>query len=166
MNNRATARLLRAALGSLAALAGLGLSTPAWACTLCSCSASTSGMAFGAYDPTASTPTETTGTISLNCTGVVSLLGTIEVSAGGGSSGNALARTMKNGASSLNYNIYTDSPRTIVLGNGSGGTSTISAPLNGLLIFSQSITVYGRVPQNQWVQVGSYADNVVITITY
>lgn len=156
--------ILRAWLAAI--VVGLAISSPAAACTLCSCTASTSGISFGSYDPGASSPNDISGTVTLNCTGVVSLMGTIDIAASPGTSGNAAARQMAQGADRLNYNLYTDSSRTSIWGTGAGGTSTMTATLNGLLVFSQSVTVYGRLPAHQWARTGAYADSVIVTITY
>jgi len=155
---------LRAFLAAI--VVGLALSSPAAACTLCSCTASASGFSFGNYDPSASSPNDTSGTVTLNCTGVVSLMGTIDIAASPGTSGDATARQMAQGGDRLNYNLYTGSNRISIWGTGVNGTSTISATLNGLLVFSQSVTVYGRLPAHQWVKAGAYADSIIVTITY
>ena len=144
----------------------LALSSPAAACTLCSCTASTSGLSFGGYDPGSNSPNDTSGTVTLNCTGVVSLLGTIDIAASSGASGNEAARQLAQGSDRLGYNIYPDSSRTSIWGTGANGTSTMTATLNGLLVFSQSVTVYGRIPAHQWVRSGPYADSVIVTIIY
>lgn len=149
-----------------AMLASLAIATPAQACTLCSCTAATSGVAFGTYDATAAAPDDASGTITLNCTGLISLAGTIVIALSPGASGDPANRTMLQGASQLTYNLYTNAGRTTVWGNGTGGTSTVSSTLNGLLFFSQTVNVYGRVPAHQWVKAGSYADSVIVTVTY
>lgn len=158
--------MMRSSGYGLIAVVGLSVATPASACTLCSCSASTSGVSFGSYDPTSASPKDATGTVSLSCTGVVSLFGTITVAMSPGSSGDALSRQMAQGSSRLNYNLYTDASRTTIWGNGSAGTGTVGASLTGLLTFSQTVPVYGRIAAQQWVQGGSYADSVIVTITY
>lgn len=155
---------LRAGLAAL--IISLAVPSQAAACTLCSCSASASGISFGSYDPSASGPNDTSGTVTLNCTGVVSLMGTIDIAASPGTSGDATARQLAQGADRLNYNLYTDSSRTSIWGTGANGTSTVTATLNGLLLFSQSVTVYGRIPAHQWARTGAYADSVIVTITY
>ena len=149
-----------------ATVASMFLCDPTFACTLCSCTASASGVSFGSYDPGSASPNDASGTVTLNCTGVVALQGTIVVAASPGTSGNAMARQMAQGADRLNYNLYTDSNRSSIWGTGAGGTSTIAAPLNGLLVFSQSVTVYGRLPAQQWVRSGAYSDSIIVTITY
>jgi hypothetical protein len=45
------------------------------------------------------------------------------------------------GVNSLNYNLYADPARSIVFGDGTAGTQTITRPLNGLLIFGQSLSL-------------------------
>ena len=151
----------------VAALAfGITAASPAHACTLCSCSATTTNASFGTYDPTTTAPTDTSGTITVNCTGVVALLGTVEVAASAGTSGNVAQRTMRKGVDPLNYNLYTDPARLIVFGDGTAGSQTITRPLNGLLVFGQSVFFYGRIPARQWARVGNYTDAIVITVTY
>ncbi|UZW53835.1 spore coat U domain-containing protein [Sphingobium sp. JS3065] len=150
----------------LAALAGMALTPPAWACTLCSCSASTTGVSFGSYDPTSPGPKDGAGGVTLSCTGLVSLAGTIDIAISPGSSGNALARQMTQGSARLNYNLYTNASRTTIWGTGSGGTAIVSAMLTGLLSFSQTVSVYGQIPAGQWPQAGPYSDSVIVTITY
>lgn len=158
--------MMKVLIYGLAAVVSMTMATPGWACTLCSCSASTTGVSFGGYDPGSSSPKDGSGSVTLSCTGVVSLAGTIDIAMSPGSSGNALARQMSQGAARLNYNLYTNSSRTSIWGTGSAGTSIVSASLTGLLSFSQTVSVYGRIPAGQWVQAGPYADSVIVTITY
>ncbi|NJC04376.1 spore coat protein U-like protein [Sphingomonas kaistensis] len=158
-----SARLLRWCL--LAILAAM-LPAAAQACTLCSCTTSSTSLSFGSYSPVTASPTDATAQVSINCTGVVSLFGQVEITASPGASGAALQRTMSHGGSTLRYNLYADPGRTQVLADGTGGTTTIATPLNGLLVFSTSAPVYGRITAGQWVASGSYADTIVITVQY
>ncbi len=162
------ARLVRlvAVLLAVGLATGIALPGPARACTLCSCSVSTTGVSFGTYDPTSAAPGDASGTVAVNCTGVVSLFGSVEISASAGASGNAAQRSLRQGAEALNYNLYVDPARSVVFGNGAGGTQTITAPLNGLLLFNQNAPIYGRIPARQWARTGSYSDTIVITIVY
>ncbi|WP_162854583.1 spore coat U domain-containing protein [Sphingobium estronivorans] len=157
---------MRAVGYGLAALASMIMASSASACTLCSCSASTTGISFGGYDPGATGPKDGAGSVTLSCTGLISLAGTIDITMSPGSSGTPLARQMTQGAARLNYNLYTDGSRTTVWGTGSASTGIVSATLTGLLSFSQTVSVYGRIPAGQWVQAGPYADSVIVTIAY
>ena len=158
-------RLFAALIASALAF-GLAAPSPAFACTLCSCSVTTSNASFGTYNPTSPAPTDTSGTVTVNCTGLVSLFGSVDITASAGASGNLAQRTMKQGTNALNYNLYVDATRTIVFGNGTAGTQKITTPLNGLLIFGQSATFYGRIPARQWTKSGTYSDTIIVTITY
>jgi spore coat protein U-like protein len=84
---------------------------------------------------------------------------------GGGGSGNIGARAM-GGAGSLPYQLFTDSARTSVFGDGTTGNTVA---VSGVGYSSPgNVTVYGRVLQaNAAVAVaGSYSDTVQITIVF
>jgi len=117
-----TMRLACSALLAALAFIALAWATPASACTLCSCSATASAISFGTYNPASNSPLDASGTVAVNCSGIVSLFGWVEVRAGAGHSGTALQRTMTRSGSSLRYNLFTNSARTQVFGDGSGGT--------------------------------------------
>ena len=121
------------------------------------CTVSTTGVAFGAYNPRSSTATTGVGTVTVTCSGNV---GTMTLSSGTGQSGTYSSRVMKSGTSSLNYNLYTTSSYATVWGNGTSGSATRSLSAAG------SYTVYGRIPALQNVAAGTYTDNVVVTLTY
>jgi len=166
--NMRFARVLRLSAALLSGLLAIGIAapSPALACTLCSCTATATNIAFGSYDPTSSTPSDTSGMVTVNCTGLISLFGSVDIASSAGSSGNAAQRTLRQGTNTLNYNLYVNGARTIVFGDGSAGTQKITTPLNGLLFFGQSAFIYGRIPARQWARAGIYSDAVVITITY
>ena len=65
-------------------------------------------------------------------------------------------------ASQLDYQLYTDPARTNVWGN-NVGSDTVSGTGNG---FSQTLTVYGRIPSGQRVRDGGYVDTITATITF
>lgn len=149
-----------------AAIGIFAFPSPAKACSLCSCSASTSNVNFGPYQPAASAPTDAIGTVSVNCTGVIALFGSVDVAASAGASGTPSRRIMRQGQNTLEYNVYVDSARTLPFGDGSSGSRILSASLNGLLLFGRSFAIYGRIPRNQWARAGTYSDTVVITVRY
>ncbi|WP_395331241.1 spore coat U domain-containing protein [Novosphingobium sp. BL-8H] len=156
-------RILPAAL----ALCGLTLpAEPAEALCICSCTVSTTPMAFGNYDQTAAAPRDVNATVTINCTSVASVLSTADIALSTGGSNSATARRMISGSNLLYYNIYADSGHNTVWGDGTGGASIVQVQLNGLLNFSSSATAYGRIPALQNVPVGSYSDTLTITVTY
>ena len=123
----------------------------------------TAAVSFGAYNPFATSPTTTSGTLTVNCTSVVGADNIIvDLSAGGGT---YAARQLAGPASyTLDYNLYLDAPRTVVWGDGTGGTSSFGPvnPPNGDLV----LPVYGLLPELQNVGAGSYADTIIVTVTF
>lgn len=144
----------------LAVAAGALMGAPAAACTI-----SSPGVAFGAYDPRAAGNDDSSGTISVACATTVTAP-VVQLSTG--QSGTYSPRRMRSGGWNLNYNLYTNTARTTIWGNGSGGS--VSQTLSGGTISGGqrrfSRTVYGRVPPLQNVGAGSYGDTVVMTVIF
>lgn len=132
----------------------------------CACTASTTPVAFGAYNMLSTTPTTSTGQIQVDCIMLLALAGSFEVRLSGGGSGDVNARAMANGASRLGYNLYTTSAYNQVWGDGTQGAVAVSQGLLGLLASRTTVTVYGRIPAGQNVASGSYTDTIIVTIVY
>ncbi len=133
------------------------------------CTVSTTGLQFGQYRPLSSTNHERTGTIQVQCSllGLVGLLVSYEISFNTGGSGTYTNRRLLGPVNTLNYNLYKDASRTIILGNGTGGTQTITdGYLLSLTPLTRTYTIYGRIPANQNVRTGSYSDSILVTVTY
>lgn len=153
-------------LQSLFAVGMLALPLSAHA-LLSTCTVSTTGITFPAYTSPGGALADSTGDVAVTCTATL-LAGTgsytIAISAG---SGTFATRTLKSGANALNYNIYTDSARSIVWGDGSGTTQTESDSYLILLTpTTRHYTPYGRIPAAQNKPAGTYTDTVTVTITY
>lgn len=154
------------ALGPMAALcasAGSTSTTFGVSTTIsgaCVVSTGSSGLSFGAYDPTASSDTLGTTTFKVECS--TGLAYTVGLSAGG--SGSDTARTMSSGgATALNYHLYSDSGRST---NWGASTGAVTGTGTGLTT-EQTITVYGKIPKNQYsAPIGSYADSITATVSY
>ncbi|WP_180937443.1 Csu type fimbrial protein [Herbaspirillum seropedicae] len=155
-------RIASTAILALLLVAG----TPAGAQQVCS--ASSSPVSFGLYDPQSSATIDNAGSISVTCQATVSLLMAYTVKLSSGNSGALSQRKMLSGANSLNYQVYTDAARSSIWGDGSSGTSFISDAylLQVLTPVVRHYTVYGRVPGSQNVKAGSYLDTLTILITY
>jgi spore coat protein U-like protein len=151
----------------LAATVVLACAAPGLARGATACTVSTTGIAFGTYSPIGNGSRESVGSVDVSCSatagGTVSYAITFTAGAGTYS-----ARQMASGANRLAYNLFTDSPRTLVWGDGSGGTSFVSDRYS--LVTSptaRSYNVYGRIPGGQTrARVGSYSDNITVTVTY
>lgn len=131
------------------------------------CTVSTSGVAFGFFDPLTGQSAQTNGTIAVTCSGAPgdTAIYTITITAGMGSFS---ARKLVAGVDGLIYNLYKDSACTQVWGDGSGGTSVVS---DSVRLVSSSLTtnyaIYGRVTGGQQTaRVHSYSDSLLVTVTY
>jgi spore coat protein U-like protein len=126
------------------------------------CTVSTTGVNFGSYSVFDASPTDTTGTLTVRCTGL-NFIVTATLSTG--SSGSYAVRTLRRGAETLNYNLFADATRTSVLGDGNGGTTDYGW---FLLIGNQTRTetIYGRIFAAQDVSVGNYTDTVLVTVNF
>ncbi|MDB5713342.1 MAG: hypothetical protein JWO15_739 [Sphingomonadales bacterium] len=135
------------------------------ACGPCSCNVSATPVNFGTYSPVSSSDTVSTGNIRVQCTLLIALGGsyTIDLSTG---SGTYAQRTLVSGGSVLRYNLYTTVSNSLIWGNDSGGSSRVTESISALLIYDQTLTVYGRIPSGQNVPTGSYADAISVTVTY
>ncbi len=131
------------------------------------CDVSANGVAFGAYDSIGNAQRDTSGTISVTCSGTLgdNVSYSIQLNAGAGTYAN---RRISTGAVNLNYNLYVDSSRSQIWGDGSGGTSVVhdSYALTQTSVTRQ-YTIYGRIPtgQNQ-ANAGSYLENIIVTLSY
>jgi spore coat protein U-like protein len=69
---------------------------------------------------------------------------------------------MKSGANTLTYNIYTSATRSIVWGNGTGGSSKQTAYKNS----TTTLSLFGLIPAGQDVANGIYTDNFIATVNF
>lgn len=136
-------------------------------CWAVSCNASAQAVAFGNYDPLSIVPNDSTGQVSVTCTNLLSLFVNYTISLSTGVSGSYSSRQMASGSNRLNYNLYTDLTHLFVWGDGTSGTSQISAGfLVVLLGITANHTVYGRIPARQNAAVGAYSDVITVTVSY
>jgi spore coat protein U-like protein len=129
-------------------------------------------MGFGAYTPISfagrivSANADSTGVVSISCTGLAQPVG-YTIKLGAGRSNSIAARTLggTGGGADMAYNLYANASRTLVWGDGATGASfsgTI-APTDGPV----QHPFYGRVPSGQHaLRAGTYTDALVITLEY
>lgn len=162
----------RSVVTGLALASALSLSGAAHAATASStmgvsatvqnaCIVSSSDMAFGNYNPTSASPTDSTTTIDVTCTTGTSF--TVGLNAGTTLGATVSTRQMANGTNRLDYALYSDSGRSTNWGN-TPGTDTPAA--STATTSPSSFTVYGRVPAQQNVPAGAYTDTVTVTVNY
>jgi spore coat protein U-like protein len=138
-------------VGSGVALSLLSLSL--WAAT---CTVSTSGIAFGGYDPFVAQDVDSVASIGVTCDVTTSY--SIALSTGAGT---YEQRVMTSGLHQLLYNLYTDATLSTVWGDGTGHSAMV-----GDTQLLATHTVYGRIPARQNPPVGVYGDTIVITLTF
>ena len=141
-----------------------------------SCTVSSSGVAFGNYDPLSATAVSVIASLGFICTGVgngVGTSGTIKLSTGGSFTN----RSMTYGGHSLLYQLYADINHTQIFGDGTGnsyeytfcyaGTLVKSCPGGGNQSGTQySVPIYGLLPAAQDVAAGTYTGSITATITF
>lgn len=125
------------------------------------CIVTATNLAFGNYDPTGSNPADATSAITVTCTPGTGF--TVGLNAGTTAGATVTSRQMASGSNRLGYGLYQDVARTVNWGN-TPGTDTPAAATAGLT--PSVLTVYGRVPAQQAVAVGSYTDTVTVTVSY
>ena len=149
----------------------LCVSTAVWAAGTATCTVAATGPAFGAYVPASSTPLDANGSMTVSCTLTSgrSLTVTATISLSKGSSTTFAPRTLVSGTNQLNYNLYQSATYTQIWGNGTGGSLTSTAVLtltSASPTMQATPTIYGQIAARQDVVPGSYADTIVVTVTY
>lgn len=126
------------------------------------CNFTATDMNFGAVDTLSGNPVNSTSTLSISCTGGLldggkRILICANIGAGSGGASSAAARQMLNGAHPLNYQLYSDSGRSVIWGS-STWPYPARAPVYSLTMTllggvlsaaSGSATVYGTALGNQ-----------------
>ncbi len=132
------------------------------------CFVQTQAVGFGAYDVFAPAPVDTVGSVVVSCQAAFneSVAYAIRLSPGG--SGSAAARVMRSPDGwGLAYNLYGDAARSLVWGDGSGGTQVLrdGFAVPGLQE-QRRYPIYGRMPARQNVPPGLYTDTLVVSVDY
>ena len=140
------------------------------------CTVSTPGIAFGGYDPVTGAVVNGMSTVRVNCTNldfIETFVGVgVTVAADGGGSGNQLIRRMSGPpGSQMFYNLYVSPPPSgAIWGNGTGGTQQLGGTVGGLFTGQpnpRTFPVHGQINAGQSdLVVGSYSDQVTVTITF
>jgi spore coat protein U-like protein len=148
-----------ARLGAGAALLA-AVSQPSLAAPSCTFT-SVTAVSFGNYDVFATLPNNNgVGSLTIRCIGGGGPSFVVTLSTG--QSNSYASRVMKSGVNPLNYNLYTSAARTVVWGDGTGGSSAGTAPANG----TTALSVFGQIPAGQDAAVGTYTDSITATVNF
>ena len=133
---------------------------------------------FGYYDPFLTNDMDVQSQISYRCYNLEDQVLTsrlrrrasvkasninVQISISRGSSG-TYDRRMRGVNDDVIYNLYLDSNRRNVWGDGTGGTSVYSKKTS--LNYVETVPIYGRMPAGQNANGGAYADILVITFDF
>lgn len=137
-------------------------SLPITAVVTASCAlGSINSVAFGNYSPADVSPKDAQGSIRVTCPQNVNY--NVGLNAGTGAGAVATNPRVMTGTPSgtLNYGLYQDAQRAIVWGN-TVGTNTVA----GVGGNNNPITVYGRIPPGQNVPLATFADTIMVIVTF
>jgi len=126
------------------------------------CAIATTAVSFGVYDVFSVTANDSTGTVTIRCTGNAANV-TVTLSKGASTTFNP--RILTSGSNTLTYNLLTTAARSTIWGDNTGGTVlyTNAAPPNNTNVV---VTIYGRITAGQDVSAGSYSDSITATVYF
>lgn len=133
----------------------------------CHCTLTASGVNFGTYEKARTTLGA--GDVQIRCGAARSPVNlSYEIRLSTGISNSYANRRLMFGAAYLQYNLYRNTSRTSIWGNGTAGTATVSGILHIKNGYEESKThsVYGLLPANQNVAAGIYLDTIVVTVIF
>ncbi len=127
------------------------------------CTMTTTPVLFGAYNVLSPAPLDTTGILVYRCGNRDH---NIMISFDPGGAPSFAARRMLNGSQQLFYNLYLNAARTVIWGDGTGGTGVYfihnPQPSNQDI----SVPIFGRIPAGQNVGSGTYDNTITVTLNY
>jgi spore coat protein U-like protein len=113
------------------------------------------------YDPLAAAHADSSATMSYKCPPGQP----VRISLDGGLSGTAsfAERALTMGNERLLYNLYLDAARTIVWGDGTGGSRVGPGVTTRGALGTTTAYVFGRIPAGQDAVAGAYGDTIRVT---
>lgn len=127
------------------------------------CTVSAVPVQFGQYDSSDPSPVDAVGSVYVSCTSATAF--TVKLDAGSNSSGSFDPRRMRSAGTGgiLSYNLYRDSARAEVWGDGTGNTFIQTRVGTGGDV---NLNVYGRLSGGQDVSAGTYGDTITVTVEW
>jgi spore coat protein U-like protein len=120
-------------------------------------------MVFGTYDVLVTTPLDTAGSIVYRCT---QRDHNIMITLDRGGAASFATRRMVKGSEQLLYNLYLDAARTVIWGDGSGGTQALFVRNPQGNNQDIAVPIFGRIPARQDRGIGSYTDTIIVTLNF
>ncbi len=136
------------------------LSQPSFAATSCSFSSVTQ-VSFGIYDVFSALPNNNgVGSITIFCESGGGPSFVVTLSAG--QSNSYASRVMMSGGNRLNYNLYTSAARTVIWGDGTGGSNVMTTAKHA----TTTLSIFGQIPADQDANIGVYTDAIIATVNF
>lgn len=128
------------------------------------CRVTVTPLDFGIYNPGSAAPLDVAGNLDVRCVGGA---GSFIVTISQGANGSFFPRQLASGPYLMQYNLYVDPARSLIWGDGAGGTSVNSGskPSSGRPL-SFSFPIYGRIFARQSVAAGVYTDSLLVTSVF
>jgi len=123
------------------------------------CTPTSVGISFGTFSGAQVT---NIGSIGLTCSGNGNVTFAVTLSTG---SGTYTTRLLKNGAPSLQYNLYRDAAFTQVWGDGTGGSNAVPGSINVNSAQIVTLPLYAKLPAQATPGQGGYGDTITVTVT-
>ncbi len=117
------------------------------------------GVAFGTYNVFSNQPTDSSGQISWRCGGGEQP--TVQIALTYGNNRDGAWRRLVQGSDYLRYNLYRDSARSDVWGEGADAWVG-TYPGSGWV----SLSIFARIPALQDAAAGTYTDTVTVVINF
>lgn len=127
------------------------------------CSITSVAVNFRGYSPLFPSRADSVGKIKVNCT--AGLAYSVLFGPGQNTGGRFIPRKMRipGGKGVMVYNLYINSARTRVWGDGTGLTFVQNAVGTGQ---EQTFLVYSRIPQRQQLDAGRYTDSIEVRVVF
>ena len=128
------------------------------------CQVTVTPLDFGIYNPGSAAPLDVAGNLDVRCVGGA---GSFIVTISQGANGGFFPRQLASGPYLMQYNLYVDPARSLIWGDGNGGTSVNSGnkPSPGKPVLF-SFPIYGRIFARQSVAAGVYTDSLLVTSVF
>jgi len=126
------------------------------------CAVTANDLAFGAYNPKASSPHQANTLLRATCTPGSSYQIGLDQGQTPGATVDNRAMRPATGTQNLTYQLYSDSARGSVWGN-TQGTNTVTGVGTGLTV---DHTVFGAILPLQSIPAGDYGDIITVRIYY
>ena len=125
------------------------------------CKFTVSSLSFGNYDTFSGAPRDATGKINVICDAGLPFTVKLDQGETPGRSFNPRELGAAGRRDSLKFNLYRDSARHEIWGDGTGNTFVVTGTGTGNPI---PLTVYGRIGPRQNVSVEQYSDQITVIV--